>query len=420
MVRFYPLVKHSSFRKFLLTFVIGIYIVGLCSTSGFAQLPDFRVDTNSITFSNPTPVEGEEITIWVDVKNIGDATPTMNEDLVVELYEGDPATHPLQIVCKDVILELKPKQTGRVKAQWQPPPGKTEIYAVVNPAGDKYIEEADASNNITHTTLVAQALTFPSVTSEQIQNAITKGVAWIEAQQGKHSRTCLQCGTENQLILICITCTASLKGLAENFEPDAVWNFGEDQTQETALALQALFATGYTTSHPSVKRGLKFLLEQDWNEFAVYQYAVIVPVLVGLQDEAHRERAQFAIDQLIKKQLPVSGDEFADPRDDGGWGYGYSADGAHMNMVIYALYAAKQWGLDIPQDVWTRAEKWIRRNQTETGGWLYNLVDDGSPWAIGVYGSMTATGLWALRACGVPVGDPQIQKGMAWVKNIGL
>ncbi len=417
MVRYHLLVKHSGFQQFLLKFAIGIYVVGLCATSGFAQLPDFRVDANSITFSNPTPVEGEEITIWVEVKNIGDATPTMNEDLVVEFYEGDPATQPLQIVCKDVIIELKSGQTDRVKAQWQPPPGKTEIYAVVNPAGTKHIEEADAGNNITRATIVAQALTFPPVSSEQIQNAITEGVAWIEAQQGKHSRTCLQCGTENQLILICITCTASLNGLAENFEPDAVWNFGEDQTQETALALQTLFATGHTASHPSVKRGLDFLLEQDWNEFAVYQYAVIIPVLVATQDEAHRERTQFAVNQLIKKQLPISGSDFTDPRDDGGWGYGYTADGAHMNMVIYALYAAKQWGLDIPQDVWTRAEKWIRRNQTETGGWLYNLVDDGSPWAIGVYGSMTATGLWALRACGVPVDDPQIQKGMGWVKK---
>ena len=194
----------------------------------------------------------------------------MNEDLVVELYEGDPATQPLQIVCKDVILELKPGKTDRVKTQWQPPPGKTEIYAVVNPSGAKHIEEAEAGNNVAYTTLVAQTRTFPSVTSEQIQNAITKGVAWIEAQQGKHSRTVLQCGTENQLILICITCQASLKGLAENFIPDAVWNFGEDQTQETALALQTLFATGHTPSHPAIKKGLEFLLAQNWNEFAVY------------------------------------------------------------------------------------------------------------------------------------------------------
>ena len=253
---------------------------------------------------------------------------------------------------------------------------------------------------------------FPPVTPEQIQNAITKGIAWIEAQQGRHSRTCLQCGTENQLILICINCGASLKGLAKNFIPGKSWNFGEDQTQETALALQTLFATGHTVSHPSVQKGLEFLLEQNWNEFAVYQFAVVIPALVATQDVAYRERVQFAVNQLVKKQLPVSGSEFTDDRDDGGWGYGYSADGAHMNMVIYALYAAKQWGIDIPPDTWARAQQWIRRNQTETGGWLYNLVDDGSPWAIGVYGSMTATGLWALRACGVPVDDPQIQKGI--------
>ena len=216
-----------------------------CPTSG--------VDTDSISFSNPTPVEGEEITISVEVKNIGDGTQTMNQDLVVDLYEGDPATQPLQILCKDVILELKSGQSKRVKTQWQPPPGKTEIYAVINPTGEKHIEETDTANNMTHATIVAEARTFLPVTSEQIQNAITKGITWIEAQQGRHSRTCLQCGTENQLILICITCGANLKGLAENFIPGKSWNFGEDQTQETALALQTLFATGaynFTPTRP--------------------------------------------------------------------------------------------------------------------------------------------------------------------------
>ena len=417
MLRYPLLAQHVGFLNLLLKLIVAFLVAVLFATSGFAQLPDFYVDADSITFSNPNPVEGEEITIWVEVKNIGEGTPTMNEDLVVNLYEADPATQPLQILCSDVILELKSGRSDRVQAQWQPPSGKTEIYAVVNPAGDEHIEEADAENNVAHATLIAESHTFPPVTSEQIQSTITKGITWIKAQQGKHSRTCLQCGTENQLILICIMCGASLKGLAENFIPGATWHFGEDQTQETALALQALFATGHTSSDPTVQKGLKFLLDQDWNEFAVYQYAVIVPVLVATQNPAYRDRAQFAVNQLVKKQLPVRGSEFADERDNGGWGYGFSADGAHMNMVIYALYAAKQWGLDIPSDTWVRAERWIRRNQTNTGGWLYNLVDEGSPWAIGVYGSMTATGLWALRACGVPVGDPQIQKGTAWVKK---
>jgi len=72
MVSYQPLAPHRGFQGFLLKFAIGIFILGLCATSGFAQLPDFRVDTNSITFSNPTPVEGEEITIWVEVKNSGE------------------------------------------------------------------------------------------------------------------------------------------------------------------------------------------------------------------------------------------------------------------------------------------------------------------------------------------------------------
>ena len=417
MIRSPLLAQRVSSQNLLLKFAIGVLVLVPFTTSGFAQLPDFYVDANSITFSNPTPVEGEEITISIEVKNIGDGTQTMNQDLVVSFYEADPATQPLQILCKDVILELKPGKTKQVRTQWQPPPGRTEIYAIVNPTGEKHIQEKDIGNNTTHAALTAEMRTFPPVTSEQIQNAITKGVAWIEAQQGKHSRTCLQCGAENQLILICVLCGSSLKGLAENFIPGNAWNFGEDQTQETALALQTLFAAGHTTSHPPVQKGLEFLLAGDWNEFAVYQFAVIIPVLVATQDPTYRERAQFAVNQLVKKQLPISGSEFADERDNGGWGYGYTADGAHMNMVIYALYAAKQAGLDIPADTWARAEQWIRRNQTETGGWLYNLVDDGSQWAIGVYGSMTATGLWALRACGVSVDDPQVQKGIAWVKK---
>ena len=403
--------------KRLFSFIIGMLIAATLSVSVHAQLPDFEIDAKSITFSNPTPVEGEEITIWIKVKNIGTGTPTMNEDLVVDLYEGDPATNPLQILSIGVILELKAGESERMSANWQPPAGKTDIYAVVNPEGDKHIDEVDLSNNIAFAPIVASAKTFPNVTPEQIQDSINRGVAWIESHQGKSSRTCLQCGTEIQIVLSCFMCRASVKGLAENFIPGPVWNFGEDPIQETSLAVQALLAAGRTPTDASVQRGLAFLLEQDWNNLAVYQYAVLIPVLVATQNPIYRDKAQFAVNQLVKKQLPVKNSEFADARDDGGWGYGYTADGAHMNMVIYALYAAKQWGLTIPQDTWTRAEKWIRRNQTETGGWLYNLVDAGSPWAIGVYGSMTATGLWALRACGVHVEDKQVQDGIEWLSK---
>lgn len=401
----------------LIAFSIKLFFVLLLVVPAYAQRPDFQVDATSITFSNPNPVEGEEITIWVEVKNVGEATPTMNEDLRVDLYEGELQTNPLQILVNDIILDLKVGETDRVAVQWQPPAGTTEIYAYVNPSGEKHIQESDNANNVTHAAITAIPITFPQVTPEEIQEAIDRGVAWIESRQGKSSRTCLQCGVENQIILTCFNCNASLKGLAENFVPGSKWNFGEDPLQETALALQALLASGRTTTDYSVEKGVTFLLEQDWNTLDVYQYAVLIPVLVAIRNPEYRRNAQFAVNQLVKKQLPVEGNEFADPRDDGGWGYGLSADGAHMNMVIYALYAAKQWGLEIPEQTWDRAEKWIRRNQIGTGGWLYNLVDNGSPWAIGVYGSMTATGLWALRACGVSTEDSQIQNGVDWLEK---
>ena len=87
-----------------------------------------------------------------------------------------------------------------------------------------------------------------------------------------------------------------------------------------------------------------------------------------------------------------------------------------MQYVIYALYAAKQWGIKIPRKVWDKAVGWVRRNQDkESGGWYYNQIQ--SPFAEGVYGSMTATGIMALKAAGVPPTDKQIQKGFKWLEK---
>lgn len=406
-------------RKYCLFLTVSFLVGILGAGAQQPATPEFAVDSTSITFSNAEPVEGEEITIYVRVDNVGQAAPTLNEDLVVKLYEGDPSTKPLEIMCKDVILGLEPGQSDDVKTQWRPPAGTTTIYAVVNPPGEKRIHESNWDDNIVHVSITATPVTFPLATPEQIQSAIENGVKWLESQQGKHSRTCLQCGTVNQLVSTCVICGATLKGLPKDIVPGPAWDFGEDSMQETALVLQALLAAGLDQSRPSIAKALEFFMEAeaDWNNFTVYQYAAIVPVLAATDDDKYRQRAQFAINRLVETQLPLKGSGFEDTRDDGGWGYGYSADGAHTNMAVYALYAGKQWGLDVPQETWDRAEKWIRRNQTDTGGWLYNLVVDGSPWATGVYGSMTATGLWVLRACGVSIEDVQIRKGLDWIKE---
>lgn len=65
MIRYSSSTQPTSFWCFLLKIGICIFFVGLFAATGFTQLPDFHIDANSITFSNPTPIEGEEIKISV-------------------------------------------------------------------------------------------------------------------------------------------------------------------------------------------------------------------------------------------------------------------------------------------------------------------------------------------------------------------
>ena len=132
----------------------------------------------------------------------------------------------------------------------------------------------------------------------------------------------------------CVICGATLKGLPEDLIAGPAWDFGEDSRQETAIGLLTLLTAGVAVEDVVVQEGLDFLMAQDWNNFAVYQFAIILPTLVATNDQKYRQRAQFAVDQIAKKQLSGENDEFSDPRDDGGWGYGATADGAHMNLSL--------------------------------------------------------------------------------------
>jgi hypothetical protein len=64
---------------------------------------------------------------------------------------------------------------------------------------------------------------------------------------------------------------------------------------------------------------------------------------------------------------------------------------------------------------WEKAQQWVRSTQHSAGGWNYNLIE--SPWAEGPYGSMTGTGLMALKMMGVPSTDPDVERGMAWLND---
>lgn len=403
--------------KKILIFLCVMAFLQISISAKCQLLPDFAIDNESITFSNDSPIEGELITIYVEVSNIGDIAPTKNEDLEVWLYEGLPEENPLRIMVKDILLELEPGDSDIVTAKWRPRVGTTEIYAIANPVeSEQPIKEITHDNNYAHRTITASAKNFPDATEKQVKQAVDKAVDWIISRQGVHRRICPQCGSEVRLVSKCYICGANLKGIPMDALPSPSWDFGGSAVHDTSLALLALMGAGLKPSHPVVEESLSFLMNKNWSDFSVYDYAIIIPVMVATgQKEKYFDRVQFAVDQLVSLQLRV--EKGHKPIHDGGWGYAVVADGAHMQYCIYALYAAKQWNVEIPQEVWTRAEKWIRRTQIDTGGWVYNLEKGGSPWAEGAYGSMTTAGLMGLKMSGVPVDDKQIQKGLDWLKK---
>ncbi len=406
--------KHSTICAFLIFFICCF------SSAVYSQskpLPDFSVNADSITFSNDTPIEGEHVVIKVMVTNVGDAAPTMNETLEVWIYEGNPDMGALQMKVDDAIIDLRPGQSQPVSADWRFRAGTHEVYAVVNPPDSELvIKEKELENNIAFQPIGVKPRTFPQATQSQINAAMKKGLDWVRAQRGKHIRICPQCETENPPLLAnCIICQATLRGLPVIKRNSKSWDFGEGPIPTTSIALLTLLSSGVPESDPVVQDALEFILNEDWNIFDVYNFAIVIPSLVATNNkEKYKEKVDFAVRRLREKQL-IWGKNANDKIDDGGWGYGSVADGAHLQYVIYALYAAKQWGIEIPQDVWDRAIGWVRRNQDEGGGWYYNLV--ASLWAEGVYGSMTAAGIMSLKAAGVPLTDEQMQKGFTWLEK---
>ena len=121
------------------------------------------------------------------------------------------------------------------------------------------------TDNVVSTSLVASPRQFPHATPEQIEHAIDRGVEWIKSQRGRHSRLCLQCGVENQIVMGCVICGSTLKGLPEDLIAGPAWDFGEDSRQETAIGLLTLLTAGVAVEDVVVQEGLDFLIAQDWN-----------------------------------------------------------------------------------------------------------------------------------------------------------
>jgi hypothetical protein len=176
----------------------------------------------------------------------------------------------------------------------------------------------------------------------------------------------------------------------------------------TSLIVMTLLHAGVDVSDPAVTNGIDHLFNRapvTWRNWSdAYEYASGILALTATGNkEKYMEPVTFATKRLVALQTQ-----------DGGWGYGAVGDAAHLQYVILGLYAAKQWGVEIPSDTWTRAVVWLTDMQRDDGGWNYYAAGSG-PFAEDSYGSMTATAVMGLKSAGVSPRSESVRRGIAWL-----
>lgn len=415
-------------KKINWTIIIIILILVFIPLSAFSQaskqkttstttkqsvpMPDLIIDPKSIVFSNPSPTEGDGVTIYANVINKG--TADIKDDVEVRFVEGDPKEGGLQIGSDAAIFGLKAGASAKVQVRWRPPAGESRIFIIADP--DNLIKESNENNNLYIKSIKAKTWTGPKVTDEQIKESIKKGLDWLRSQQGEFYVVCPN-NHDNFLYSAigygkCVICGASLKGIEPTRAADEKMPGGwmpEIGPGLTALCVSALLFAGVGESDPAVQKGIDHLFNKTpapWKEWSdSYDYAVFILALTATGNKKeYMDEVEYATEQLIKLQTP-----------DGGWGYGSMvADAAHLQYVIYGLYAAQQWGVKIPTEVWTKAVSWLIKLQRPDGGWNYSGEGMG-PFAVDSYGSMTATAVMGLKAAGLGPSNEATKRGIDWL-----
>jgi hypothetical protein len=423
-------------RRIYLSFVI-ILVLNLISSYAFAQavkqktakpavkpavkqatqttktpMPDLVINTKSIVFSDVTPMEGDAVTISAEVMNKGNAD--VSDDVEVRFIENDPKEGGLQIGSDAAIFGLKAGATKKVQVKWRPPAGESRIFIIVDP--DNLIKESNDDNNSVIRNIKGRIWTGPKFTDEQIKQSVKKGLDWLKTQQGEFYVICSN-NHDNFLYAAigygkCVICGESLKGKEPVRAPEekmpGSW-MAEIGPGLTALVVSAILLAGGDESDPAVQKGLDHLFTKTpapWKEWTdPYNYAVFILALTSTGNKKeYMDEVEFSIEQLANSQTK-----------EGGWGYGgMAADAAHMQYVIYGLYAAQQWGARIPTEVWTKAITWLTKLQRPDGGWNYNGEGIG-PFAVDSYGSMTATAIMGLKAGGLGPSNETTKKGLDWL-----
>lgn len=242
--------------------------------------------------------------------------------------------------------------------------------------------------------LFSAALCAQPVPQEQIDEAVRKGVAYLEAQ-GLHSEL-FGCPAEALYAL-----TLADSGVLADQEPLAGLLqklASSDSTHTYDLALRAM---AFLVSDPKkyraalVECGQRLVDLQLSNGQWTYGQNQSLPDRVAVPTEDAEGKIRLRPQTVA---MPQTGDD------------------SNSQFGILGLWAVSQAGIEVPMEAWTRAEHWWKGSQRSDGGWGYYTGQEGDS----SYGAMTCAGIAALRVCAAAIGAParndnEIKRGLEWL-----
>jgi squalene-hopene/tetraprenyl-beta-curcumene cyclase len=171
------------------------------------------------------------------------------------------------------------------------------------------------------------------------------------------------------------------------------------------------------------------LMDQTAADYPNYATALTVTAMIKAGRSSSDSYIGRMVRHLLAQQFSEANDWRAEDAPYGAWGMGGPVhrrpDTGHVDLsmtrcVLEALQAA---GVSSTDPAVARALVYLKRSQNLDGGFFFSAVNPeinkagGEEGNFKSYGTATADGVLALRACGVADSDDRIVRALAWLKG---
>lgn len=175
--------------------------------------------------------------------------------------------------------------------------------------------------------------------------------------------------------------------------------------------------------------GMLGAMDETAADYPNYATSLAINAMIKARYTGYEKLIEPMIAQLRAQQFSEANGWAPEDSPYGGWGMGGpihrppEAGHVDLSMTRHVLEALRLFGIPSSDEAIMRALTYLERSQNADGGFYFSPVnpeinkagenDDG----FSSYGTTTADGVLALRAAGVPDGDPRITKAVAWLMD---